>query len=121
MIHYDAQAGIWHLSDAGFSYVIGKAPQGGLRHLHAGKAVQATDFSALDGAWKAPAREQFLERHAWDFASFGNNDLRSPSIFVEQADGSRLSEFKVSGYSASNDQLQIDLEDAVAGQTLELH
>ncbi len=103
MITYNAEKQIFKLDTKNTSYVIGFLRDRLLLNLYYGKKLKDFDYElsdlaqvgrafssveeGLDGAGQA-------EIHSLDFATFGNADLRLPTLHLKHSNGSVVSSFK---------------------------
>lgn len=103
MISYNQEKQIFKLDTKNTSYVIGFLRDRLLLNLYYGKKLKNFDYElsdlaqigrsfssveeGLDGAGQA-------EIHSLDFATFGNADLRLPTLHLKYADGSVVSSFR---------------------------
>ena len=142
MITFHPRQNHFKLESGGFHYLIGISPRLDLHHLYWGKPLSPKALQALLNDWKKKAveTEHHISREFQlrEFPDFGHNDLRTPAFQVEQADGTRISEFLYSshqiipgkpdfgpGPSSQSETgaqtLQINLLDKLKNQRLELY
>lgn len=95
MISFDPERKTFLLKGQDFFYALGISPAGDLHHLHWGPALDTAALETLFSDWKKRAAEDIpiLENQFREFPDFGHNDLRSPALHLENADGSRVSRF----------------------------
>jgi alpha-galactosidase len=138
MIAFDALRRIFHLQGRETSYLIGISRTGDVRQLHWGPALAPVDVESLVARWKKLQESPLLEMQHREYASYGNNDLRSPALLLSHADGSRLSHFLYQGHDISPGKpdfpgpqayvespaeastLRLMLKDGLTGQLLDL-
>src|SRR3984957_2950369 len=98
VIDFDPEHKSFHLKGKSSSYLLALSPSGDPRLLHWGGPLSDGDRGQMDSLWRAKAGDPLLEKHRRDFATFGNNDLRSPALHLEHQDGSRISAFSYAGH-----------------------
>ena len=98
MITFDPVQQTFRLDSENSTQLLVVNPLGGLGHLYWGASLPPDEEKKLSGKWQALTRDTGpnanLELMRRDFADFGHNDLRCPAFVLEQADGSRVTEFK---------------------------
>ncbi len=132
------------LKSDGFTYLLGVSPMGDLHHLYWGRPFSPAGSQKLITDWKKRAVETghhiSREFQFREFPDFGHNDLRAPAYRVEQADGSRISEFLYTSHEITDGKpgfgpgpssrvensdgaqtLKIKLVDKLAKQEMELY
>lgn len=102
MILFNEDQRYFLLEGDGFSYLLGLSPQGDPHHLHWGAPLAADPLMNLLVDWRTRVSESSphvtMEHQRREFPDFGHNDLRVPAYHLEQADGSRVSEFAYAGH-----------------------
>src|SRR5258708_2292243 len=98
MIVFDALRRVFHLKAEHCSYLIGISRTGDVRLLHWGGALAESDVLSTVALWRKLLENPLLEHQNREFASYGNNDLRSPALLLSHPDGSRLSHFLYQGH-----------------------
>lgn len=102
MISYNSEKQIFKLDTKNTSYVIGFLRNSLLLNLYYGKKLKDFDYELSDLCMIGRAYtsvEQGLdgagqgEIHSLDFSTFGNADLRLPTLHLKYADGSMVSRF----------------------------
>lgn len=120
-ICYDLPSRSWHLRTAHTSYVL-VSDAGALALLHWGKALSDDDVTTLATRPHAPQLESsFRQRGQDEIAGYGGPDLRTPSLLVEFADGSRTLDLVVGSYVVEDDTLDIELADPAYPLQILLH
>jgi len=93
VIEFDPEHSTFHLKGNSSSYLLALSPSRDPQLLHWGAALGDGDVVQLARLWRTKAGDPLLEKLRRDYASFGNNDLRSPALHLEHPDGSRISAF----------------------------
>ena len=108
MISFNEKEQIFNLETKNTSYIFGVYNEKWLLHFHYGKKIKNFSYS-IKSLCPAPAggmtsvqagmeEAKESESHSFEFATFGNADLRFPSLKLKFADGSVISEFKYKGH-----------------------
>ena len=134
MIYYDESEKIFTLETKNTSYIIGIFRDRWLLHLHYGKKIKNFRYQLSDIAptmtW-APVESGMEEAgcgsaHCFEFSTFGNADLRLPTLDIKYPDGSRISEFKYKSHKIFNGKPKLEglpatyVENDNEAQTLEV-
>ena len=103
MISYNKERQIFKLDTKNTSYVIGFLRDRFLLNLYYGKKLKDFDYELVDLAQTGRSYTSVEagldgagqgEIHSLDFSTFGNADLRLPTLHLKYADGSIVSELK---------------------------
>jgi alpha-galactosidase len=103
MISYNSEKQIFKLDTKNTSYIIGMLRDTVLLNLYYGKKLknfdyEISDLAILGRAHSSVEAELFGaghgETHSLDFSTFGNADLRLPTLHLKYADGSVISRFR---------------------------
>jgi len=103
MITYNAEKQIFKIDTKNTSYIIGTLRNTLLLNLYYGKKLKDFDYELCDLAALAKSHTSVEagmegagmgEVHSLDFSTFGNADLRLPTLHLKYADGSVISRFR---------------------------
>jgi len=116
-IRHDTERNSWQLDTAGSSYLISAQPghsvATGLHHLHWGGPISAADAAALVAQPPGHAGPASFDAAGSDeITPYGGRELRTPSILVEFADGTRTLDLSVTDSSDNGNRLDITLADS---------
>ncbi len=109
MIHYDQQAGLFHLQTPHSSYIIGLYAGSCLEHVYWGKRLDSLEglernpgggmgFAAMDAEFAGREDSISSEIFPQEYGFFGSCDLRKPAFHAAYADGSRITKIRYTGY-----------------------
>lgn len=135
MISYNQKSQVFSLETKNISYIIGILKNRWLLHLHFGKKVKNFSYLTNDLAsrftrWSAQENDLIGigtgDALALEFSTFGNADLRLPTLNLRYSDGSIISEFTYKSHKIYNGKPVLEglpatyAEDGDKVQTLEI-
>ncbi len=147
-IYFEEKTGTFHLTNSFYSYIMKILPNQHIGQLYFGSPVRHKE--SFDYMFEQTARSLTacpfegnsyfsLEQTKQEYPSYGTGDYRHPAVSVQQANGSRITDFVYTGYSITPgkpaleglpatyceaedeaETLHIFLKDALTGVTAEL-